>query len=128
MTSIVMTSRWSRSLGKWRHLRNDRHLTQWLSLFRSDDQTVEATFSMSFRSIKQTSEECHLWFNLFNFKMKRNKNCWGTKKRNELQSCMKWQTILMLTSAEIMIQKVECCKMRRKSAWKRRQKRRKNPR
>ena len=40
--SIGVTSRWSRSLGKWRHLRNDRHLTQWLSLLRSDDQMVEA--------------------------------------------------------------------------------------
>ena len=37
-----MTSRWSRSLGKWRHLRNGHHLTQWLSLLRSDDQMVEA--------------------------------------------------------------------------------------
>ena len=37
-----MTNRWSRSLGKWRQLRNDFHLTQWLSFLRSDDQTVEA--------------------------------------------------------------------------------------
>ena len=40
--NIEVTSRWSRSLGKWRHLRNDCQLTQWLSLLRSDDQMVEA--------------------------------------------------------------------------------------
>ena len=40
-----MPRRWSRSLGKWRHLRNDRHLTQWLKLLRSDDQMVEAYVS-----------------------------------------------------------------------------------
>ena len=42
VTSIGVTRRWSRSLGKWHHLRNDHHLTQWLSLLTSDDQMVEA--------------------------------------------------------------------------------------
>ena len=36
--SIGVASRWSRSLGKWRHLGNDSRLTRWLSLLRSDDQ------------------------------------------------------------------------------------------
>ena len=51
MTSIRVTSRWSRSLGKWRNLRNDCDLTLWLSLLRCDNQTVEAmmTFGLRFR-------------------------------------------------------------------------------
>ena len=52
MTSIGVTIRWSRSLGKWRHLRNDSHLTQWLSFLRSDDQKVEAIFKRKRWSIK----------------------------------------------------------------------------
>ena len=44
MTSIGVTSRWSKSLGKWRQLGNDRHLTQSLSHLRSDDRMVEVNF------------------------------------------------------------------------------------
>ena len=44
--SIRVTSRWSRSLGKWRHLGNDSPLTQWLSLLISDDQMVKAIAGM----------------------------------------------------------------------------------
>ena len=42
MTTIGATSRWLRSLGKWRHLRNDSHLTMWVPYLRSDDQMEEA--------------------------------------------------------------------------------------
>ena len=69
MTSIGVTSRCWRSLGKWRHFGNDRHLTQWLSLLRSGDQMVEANifihwngkhkFERNYNSLQNFSLCCH---------------------------------------------------------------------